>query len=63
MRCDFCGREFDEGAAEEACAACTLFGGCKKVKCPHCGYEMPRETRLVKAIRRWRARSHDRPKR
>ncbi|MBM4016775.1 MAG: hypothetical protein FJ288_00355 [Planctomycetes bacterium] len=60
MTCPFCGKEFGEAAARTACAGCSLVGGCRKVKCPHCGYEMPEETRLVRAIRRWRSRRHDR---
>jgi ribosomal protein L37E len=50
MKCGFCGRQFDEAASAKLCASCSMFGGCQKVKCPHCGYESPRETRLVKWI-------------
>lgn len=52
MRCAFCDREFDEKLARKACAACSLFGGCEKVKCPHCGCESPRETRLIRWLRK-----------
>jgi ribosomal protein S26 len=60
MKCSLCGKTFDEEAARKTCGACALVGGCHLVRCPHCGYEMPEETRLVKAIRRWRARRRDR---
>jgi len=54
MKCAFCGCEFDETQAVRACRGCALFGGCEKVKCPRCGYEAPKEPRLVKMVRRWR---------
>ena len=54
MRCDFCGKECDEQAAERACRSCAMLGGCRMLKCPHCGYERPRDTRLVRWLRAWR---------
>ena len=59
MKCSFCGREFDEQAAEKACSACAVFGGCKMVKCSHCGHESPREPGLIKWLRKWRWKRHD----
>lgn len=55
MRCAFCDREFDERHASKACSGCAVFGGCQKVKCPHCGYESPRETRLLRWLRERKA--------
>jgi len=52
MRCPFCDREFDEESAEGACRQCSFFGGCRKVKCPHCGYESPAEPRLIKWLKK-----------
>ena len=61
--CPMCNKTFDDDEARKECKSCALFGGCKMLKCPNCGYEMPQETRLVKAIRKWRsdknARSRD----
>lgn len=57
MKCGFCGREFDEEAAARTCKGCAMFGGCGKVRCPHCSCESPRETRLVKWIRKWKNRT------
>ncbi len=47
MTCSFCGREFTEQAAQKACQSCAMFGGCRKLKCPYCGYETPAESRLL----------------
>ncbi len=52
MKCSFCDKEFDEAACQSACGGCAMFGGCHKVKCPHCGYEMPAEPKLVKWLRK-----------
>ena len=51
MNCPFCQREFDETRLPEACKACPSGGGCRHVRCPYCGYEMPREPGLVKHLR------------
>lgn len=51
MICSFCRREFDEAKIAEACRACPSGGGCHHVRCPFCGNEMPREPRLVKAMK------------
>ncbi|MCE5280047.1 MAG: hypothetical protein ABFD92_11850 [Planctomycetaceae bacterium] len=57
MICSFCGKEFDEAAARKSCGGCSLMGGCRKLKCPHCDYEMPEEPRLVKWLRKlWKKR-------
>jgi hypothetical protein len=50
--CAFCGKTFDPDSATSACRNCASFGGCKKVKCPHCGYDMPAETKLGKWLRK-----------
>jgi hypothetical protein len=48
ITCAMCNARFsaEEGAA--TCARCALFagGGCHKVRCPRCGYEMPAPARL-----------------
>ncbi len=60
MRCSFCGHDFDPDEAESACKSCPMARGCHLVRCPHCGYEMPPEARLVKWIRKLRQRAADR---
>ena len=52
MMCPFCGKAFDAQASQSACHTCSMLGGCKKVKCPHCGYDMPAETKLVQWLRK-----------
>jgi hypothetical protein len=60
MRCDFCGCEFEPGAAEIACTGCPLVGNCHLIRCPRCGYEMLPEAKLVgwlRTLRRdWQSR-------
>ena len=58
MKCSFCGNEFDDEAARKQCTTCALFSGCKKVKCPHCGYEAPAEPPLIKWIKKRILRTH-----
>jgi ferrous iron transport protein A len=53
MKCSFCQFEFSEEAAEAACGRCALFGGCRFLRCPRCGFEMPRTPALIKLMRRW----------
>lgn len=57
MRCGFCGNEFDAAEAEAACAGCPIAReGCQLLRCPHCGYEMPPEAKLVGWLRNLRRR-------
>jgi len=52
MKCAFCEKTFDEDAARQACQRCSSQGGCRKVKCPHCGMEAPAEPASVKWLRK-----------
>ena len=52
MICAFCGHAFQEAPAREQCRNCALFAGCRKVRCPRCGYESPEEPGLVKWLRK-----------
>lgn len=62
MICPFCQKTFTEQDSQKVCGHCSLTGGCKKVKCPYCGYETPVETGLVKALRRWKEKRNERSK-
>lgn len=53
IRCSFCTYEFSEAEGEKACARCAFFGGCRMVKCPRCGYEMPQTPGLFKLLKKW----------
>jgi len=48
ITCPFCGYRFKEAERSITCARCSLFGvgGCRKVRCPRCEYEMPPAPRL-----------------
>ena len=46
MNCSFCGLEFEEISARHQCQGCLLAGGCRSIRCPRCGYEMPEEPKL-----------------
>jgi predicted amidophosphoribosyltransferase len=56
MRCPLCGHRFDAAHAGRACQGCPAAGACHMVRCPNCGYEVPRESRLVSAFRALRRR-------
>ena len=56
MKCGFCTHEFTESEGEATCSRCALFGGCRFIRCPRCGYEMPRTPGLLKMLRRWAGR-------
>jgi ribosomal protein L37E len=46
--CAFCGARFTHGG--KVCAACPLNAGCDLVKCPNCGYQFPRTSRIVEWV-------------
>ncbi len=48
--CPFCGLEYNEEESVSACRQCPMSGGCDMLRCPRCGYEVPRRSRLLAAI-------------
>lgn len=56
MRCSFCGYEFDK-TTTHGCEHCPLHTTCGKVKCPNCGFEMPKENLVARRFRRRRHRA------
>ena len=56
MKCPLCGYQFLEEDSRTACDGCPLSKACHVVKCPNCGYKIPMEPRLIKAIKAWRRR-------
>ncbi len=57
MKCTFCGFEFNENEAEDACRGCPI-KKCDMSKCPNCGYEILPEPKLIKFLRRRFQREH-----
>lgn len=53
MACGFCAREFVEDRGQSACGACPLTGGCRWVRCPHCGYENPETPSWMRRVKAW----------
>lgn len=45
FHCGLCGTDFSHG--EEVCGRCPLHAGCDLVKCPRCGYQFPRRSRVI----------------
>jgi len=50
-RCPLCGREFGESEAQVGCRGCPVAGKCNMIRCPNCGYEIPGESRLLRALK------------
>ncbi len=48
--CSLCGARFTHGTL--VCRSCPLNAGCEVVKCPSCGYQFPRRSRIVDIVRR-----------
>ena len=46
--CGLCGLRFTHG--ERVCASCPIHAGCELVRCPNCGYQFPRESKLVRWV-------------
>ena len=54
LTCPLCGYIFKE--AQAACADCPLARRCGVSQCPHCGYPLPPESKLLAWWNRWRGR-------
>ena len=59
MICALCNKTFSPDATHHECRRCALFGGCRKVKCPYCGYENPAEPRSLKWLKSLGKKKHD----
>jgi hypothetical protein len=51
--CSFCTREFEEDRGQAVCGSCLLNGGCRWMRCPHCGYENPESPQWVERLAAW----------
>ena len=48
--CSLCGSRFTHGTM--VCTSCPLNAGCDIIKCPNCGYQFPRSSKLVEWAKR-----------
>ncbi len=48
--CPFCGLEYTDEELVSTCRECPMAAGCEMKRCPRCGYEVPRPSRLLAAI-------------
>ena len=53
-KCSFCGYEFSEEQGTAGCKGCPLHKSCGKLKCPNCGFEIPKEPKFIAWLRKWR---------
>jgi hypothetical protein len=45
--CGMCGHSFTFGEGTACSSGCPMSSGCGMVTCPSCGYEFPRESKLL----------------
>lgn len=50
MICAFCGHEYEETEGAAACRSCVLAANCGRIRCPRCGYEDVRPSRIGRAL-------------
>jgi hypothetical protein len=48
--CSLCGHAFTHGG--RVCGACPVSSGCDLVKCPNCGFQFPRSSKIAAGISR-----------
>jgi predicted amidophosphoribosyltransferase len=56
--CGLCGARFTHGG--QVCGGCVLRAGCDVVRCPNCGYQFPRESRIAAWLGRLWGREEER---
>lgn len=57
IKCSFCGHEFEEHEGVAGCASCPMHKNCNKHKCPNCGFEIPKEPKLISVLKKWRKKN------
>lgn len=60
VKCSLCGREYDDKEAESGCVGCPMSQGCGRIKCPHCGFENVKESKIIEAIKKLREKKDER---
>jgi hypothetical protein len=53
LTCGFCSRDFVEDPSQQACRSCPLATACGQARCPHCGYDNPKEPGWISRLRSW----------
>lgn len=51
--CPLCGERYNEVEGRACRPGCPIERGCKLLRCPDCGYEMPAPGRLTRFLARW----------
>lgn len=59
MKCPLCGLEFKEDDGQAACKGCLMAKSCNLIKCPNCGYEVPKESGIIKKLKRWKEKVYE----
>ena len=58
MKCPLCGYQSREEDGRAACTGCLLAKACHMVKCPNCGYDIPKEPKIIRALKAWGRRDN-----
>ena len=53
VTCSFCGQDFVEDRSQATCQACPLSQACGLMRCPHCGYENPKQPAWIGKLKEW----------
>ena len=53
VACPLCGAYYREEDGRSCRVRCPLERGCRLLRCPECGYEVPAPSRLTRALARW----------
>jgi hypothetical protein len=57
--CGLCGNQFTHSGL--VCGTCPMQTACELVRCPNCGFQFPRSSRIVDFLRRVLRRAWRRP--
>lgn len=59
MKCQLCGFSFDKKEADVSCSGCVLRKGCSLLRCPNCGFEFPKESKIINFLTKKEKRKDD----
>lgn len=52
--CGYCDKYFSE-PSNSGCGSCSHSSGCKKIKCPYCGYDNPPASEMPSWLKKIRS--------